>query len=555
MRRIVLCSLVFVALGLPTAAQDGLPLPTLPGGSAPVGAPAAGPQLEGTWRVQGRDEQRGLFTGVMTFERQGGRLRYSRRVRFEAGGPEEADAGLADLDRGMLYTSEVVTEGRSGFLQAFDGKTLLPGQAPAPRRARYRLRAELGRWEGVYYRERGGRGVERLDPVGAGAANNAVELLIDGGEAFPRIRAALEQAERSIVVETFIWRDDRTGHGIAELLAERAEQGVRVRCLIDGMGDKLSDGTKRRMREAGVELITHHTWGDGIKNSLADLGRGLWNGLKGAVTGSRPAPREKRGVLNHDHRKIIVVDGRVGFTGGMNMGKEYEYEWHDAHARVEGSAAARMLELFEHQWQAAGGQPADERDAPQGAPDAEWWPGNLQVDVVASLPGVSTDIKDRYLREISAARHHVFIENAYFLDDGVIHALQRRTRAGVRTVVIIPNDEDHDVKVVRDAFAWVQNDVVRSGVELYKYRGRMTHMKAATFDGRTATVGSANLDNMALERLAEANIFVPDAGFTRVMEQRVFEVDIPRSDRVREEELGWWKKVKGGVLHFFRSFL
>jgi cardiolipin synthase A/B len=179
----------------------------------------------------------------------------------------------------------------------------------------------------------------------------------------------------------------------------------------------------------------------------------------------------------------------------------------------------------------------------------------MDVDVIGSLPGISTAIRERYLREINAAQSRVLIENAYFLDDSIISAMQASVRRGVRTVLILPPDKNHDVPIVRDAFAAVQNDVVRSGIELYKYRDRFVHSKVAAFDGRVSTVGSANLDNMALSKLAEVNLFVNDAGFTRVLETRIFAADIPNSDREVEKKLSWWQKVKSGTLHFFRSFL
>jgi cardiolipin synthase len=125
----------------------------------------------------------------------------------------------------------------------------------------------------------------------------------------------------------------------------------------------------------------------------------------------------------------------------------------------------------------------------------------------------------------------------------------------VRTVLILPPDDKNDVPVVRDAFSWVQNDVVRSGIELYKYRGRMVHTKVASFDGRVGTCGSSNLDDMALSHLAECNVFVPDRGFAATIERRIFARDLPASDRLQEKKLSWWEKVKGGALHFFRSML
>jgi cardiolipin synthase A/B len=233
----------------------------------------------------------------------------------------------------------------------------------------------------------------------------------------------------------------------------------------------------------------------------------------------------------------------------MNVGKEYEHTWHDVHARVEGSAVAELERLFLDRWRAAG----EEAETPAPAPES--WPGDMSVDVVAALPGVSQAIKARYLREVDQAQARVLVENAYFLEDDIISSMCRSAGRGVRNVLVIPADKTHDVGIVRDAFAFVANDVVRAGVELYKYDGRMTHAKVAAFDGRVATVGSSNLDSMALTKLAECNLFVNDHRFARTLEERVFVTDLPRSTRQGVRKLSWWEKVKGGTLHLGRSFL
>lgn len=542
----------------PAQGQDaGLPLPAR-GGSAPSATfaplPTTRPDLldgfavdRGAWRVSGREAQGGDYTGTMTFQRRGPRLfAFERRLVF-ASGVQAFERGEAAIHQGFLHCEQQVPQGLGGLRGAFAG-AISEGVTPT-RLAVYRLAPDGRRLEGRF-KFTGSRrtGVERLEPLGSEATNNKVTLLVDGGEMFPALREALAGAQRSICLQTFIYRDDATGRSVARILSERARAGVEVRLLVDAFGNKLG-GLARELRAAGVEVVIQHGWGEGIKNSVLGIGRSLWDGVR-RLFGGKPKPRERRGLFNHDHRKIIVVDGRVAFCGGMNIGVEYEREWHDVHAAVEGSAVAQLEAMFFDRWRAAGGR----GEAPP-AVNTDPWPGTLAVDVVGALPGLSTEIKDRYLREIAGARHRVLIENAYFLDDDVIASMQGAVRRGVRTVLILPPDENHDVPVVRDAFAWAQNDVVRSGVELYKYRDRMVHSKVAAFDGRVATVGSSNLDNMALTLLAEANIFVMDPGFTRELEQRVFARDLPMSDRVQVRKLSWWEKVKSGTLHFFRGIL
>lgn len=543
----------------PAWAEDRLPLPTLGNPpAAPAGSPGRDDPLTGLWRVRGKDRVLGPFGGFIRFTPDGGPDRYVYERTLELAGARRftlarQEQGTSTLTGRHIHTQQRRTALRPGLIDALGGGGSGPIQEPL-RHGFYRL-AEADRAPGFFYLPRSIHGgPEQLTRVGPDSPNNHVELLVDGAEFFPRLREQLAAARRSICVQTFIFTGDSTGRSLVHLLAQKARDGVEVRVLVDRVGNDLGGDLERELRGAGVELVIQHGYGEGLVESVKDLGRGLWNGLKRAFGGGAPAPREERGVFNHDHRKITVVDGRVAFIGGMNLAREYEEVWHDVHAMVEGNAVRELEALFWDRWHAAGGEGQPLEPDPRVAQDT-YWPGDMDVDVVEALPGLKTDIKARYLREIRGARRSVDIEVAYFLDDAVVNALKRTASRGVRTVVIVPNDEDHDVKVVRDAFNWVQNDFIRSGARLYKYQGRMVHSKVAAFDGRVATVGSSNLDNMALEKLAEANIFVNDPAFTKTLEQRVFEADLPKCDRQQVKELSWWEKVKGGALHFVRSFL
>lgn len=510
--------------------------------------------LAGLWRLEG-ETNGARYAEPMRFEAlPGGHYRYERGAGL---GGATKETGEARLVGQRLITRETPSKDLDGLLLNF-GEDVEASFNPL-RRAIYRLDrrptrqapTEAAGW--YYYPRSTQRGLERLSRLERTANNNAVTLLVNGDEFFPELRQALQDAERSIELQTFIFTDDSTGRSVARLLMDKARAGVEVRMLTDGIDSSLSRSLKADLREAGVELIVSHGWGAGIVGSIKNAGTGFWGAIRG-LFGNKPKPRERRGLFNHDHRKITVVDSQFAFIGGMNIAREYEDEWHDVSSKVEGDAVLELQALFYDRWKAAGG--VAEIPAHDPLLDAlTYAPGRLDVDVVTTLPGLKTDIKKRYLNEINGAQNRVLIECAYFLDDTIIGALKRKVEHGVKTVVIIPNDPKHDVKLVRDGFSWVQNDVVRSGIELYKYRGPMVHSKVAAFDGKVCTVGSANLDKLALEKLAEANIFVNDEEFTKTMERRVFDTDIPASDRVRVEKRSWWKKVKGGVLHFFRSWL
>lgn len=409
----------------------------------------------------------------------------------------------------------------------------------------------------AYYRFTGGdlvlaRGAsrrpgERLSRTRAGG--NQLELLVDGPEAYPSMHRAIASARRSICVQFFSWFDDQSGQRFADALIARARAGVQVKVLMEAFPQKGGMGWKTGpyLRAGGVDVRLHHTLSEGLKNSFTGFFRRLWNGLRG----KKEPPREKRGILNHDHRKLLVVDGREAFTGGMNVGDKYEEgtTWHDIHCRVAGPAVAEMEAMFWDRWRAAGGQ--GQALPPLGAAQG----GPYPVEVLENLPGIRLDITRRFLEEIERARGEILIENPYFLYDPVVNALKRKAGQGVRTIVIVPSNDLNDEALARDAMFWVQNDIVNAGIDLRKYRERMCHGKVAVFDRRVATLGTTNLDMLAMERNAELNLFVPDAGFSRLTIQRVFVPDIAGSDPVRVEKRSWWEKLKGAVMYAIRGIL
>ncbi|RMG07621.1 MAG: phosphatidylserine/phosphatidylglycerophosphate/cardiolipin synthase family protein, partial [Planctomycetota bacterium] len=425
---------------------------------------------------------------------------------------------------------------------------------PRGREGLYKLAPGGGRARGVSVLG-GALGVarERLWRPAESPGGNVIELLIDGEQFFPALRRDLAAARSSIDLQTFIFSDDVTGRSVARLLARKAREGVAVRVLVDALHGVLSAPLRAELRAAGVELVVQHRWGESVAGSLRNIGHTLLDGV-GALFGRRPPLRERRGLWNHDHRKIVIVDRRIGYCGGMNLGHEYEFLWHDAQARVRGPAVARLEALFSERWRAAGGPTLVLPELPPGSEPGSL-PGPARVDVVETLPGVRHDIRRRYEQAIASARRRIWIECAYVLDDRILAGLRRRARDGLDVALIVPDDEVHDVPVVRDAFRYIQNEVVRSGVRLHKYGGRMVHAKVAAFDERLATVGSSNLDRIALDELAEANLFVEDDRFAGDLRRRVFLRDFRRARRVGVERLGWWDRLKSGVLHFFRGLL
>jgi cardiolipin synthase len=526
-------------------------------GALPAPAPARTPDggrspLLGAWLIEGRDLEGASFSGVMELGQGIGGMTYTRRLLAIDGTPVTTfERGEARLANGFLLTRE--SEPEFDLVNALDG---VGAPTASRRRAFYRLSPESattldGKFVGSSLRG----GSERLRRSGA---DNQVDLLVDGPEAFPTIYRAIRSARRQICLQTFSWFDDAAGRELADLLIAKRREGVEVRCLVEAFPQKGGLGWKtgKHLRENGVEVIIHHKLSEGLKNDIVGFGKKLWRAFTGLFKKRKPEPpTEARGFFNHDHRKLIVVDGAVAFTGGMNIGDKYLQgtTWHDLHCRVEGSAVPELERLFWDRWHVAGGKGQKAEGMGGGI-----GPGSLPVEVLENLPGVRLDVTDRYLREIDGADREILIENAYMLYDPIVNALKRKAQQGVRVAVILPSNDLNDEALARDAFLWVQDDVLRSGVELYKYRQRMSHGKVAVFDGATSTIGTTNLDQMACVRNAEINLFIQDRGFARTMTRRVFDADIPNSDRIAvgaETKQGWWRKVVSGIMHSIRSFL
>lgn len=509
--------------------------PTTPAVLLALALATAARAQEGAWRLESTDDQGRPTGGVVRIDGPGPVFRYERRTRDDLDDPVVVERGTARVQGGQLVTEAAASPGLAG--------ALAPGAAVAGWRGRYALPAATD--PGAVAdgeRSLGARVVrERLVRVKDEVAGNDLRLLVDG-EAFQVVRQELGAAAASIDLQVFQWTDDATGRSISDLLAARAGAGVDVRCLVDARSKTITrllhgksardftDGLDDELRRAGVEVVVQHHTREKVRGSLENLRRAL-----GRAFGGPRTPRESRGWKAHDHRKLTVIDGRVAFTGGQNIAEDYEHRWHDVQARLEGPAVAALAALFQDRWQAAGGR------APAPARPASAWAGDVPVEVVGAIPGLPDEIWARMKRGLREARREVLIEMAFVADDEAVGALQEAARRGVRVVVVMPDDAAQVDPVTREAFRWVQNDVLRSGVELYQLRGRMVHAKVAVFDDALATLGSHNLTG---SELAEVNLFVPDARFVRVMRQRLWEVDLPRCTRVQVERLGWLDKAK-----------
>lgn len=343
---------------------------------------------------------------------------------------------------------------------------------------------------------------------------NRVDVLENGVRFFPSMLAAIRAAKRSITMETYIYWDGETARMFAEALAERARAGVDVKIILDAVGSApMSRSLIAFLRKNGVDALWYHP----IR----------WYTL------SR--------VNHRTHRKLLIVDGRVGFTGGAGIADYWQGDadspdhWRETQVRIEGPAVTQMQYAFMDNWIKAGGL------IPTGL---DYYPrveraGDVPVHVIKSSPseGVST-VKVFYALALVSARRSVSISNAYFIpDDDAIRALEGAVRRGVEVRVIVPGRWT-DVAIVRQASRWHYERLLRRGIRIFEYQGTMMHSKTMAVDGLWTTIGSSNFDERSFRLNDEVNVGIYDAGVAGEMEA-MFAKDLARSVEIT---LGRWKR-------------
>lgn len=315
-------------------------------------------------------------------------------------------------------------------------------------------------------------------------SGNHVKTLINGDRIFPPMLAAIRAAKVSITFETFVFRD-QIGCEFCEALSAAAKRGVNVCILLDwlgsrGMDAKLLDAT----REAGCDLQIYHppTW--------FHLGR----------------------LNNRTHRKLLIVDGKTGFTGGVGMGNEWlgdaqdKSHWRETHYQVEGPVVAQMQAVFVDNWIKSTGRVLH---GPEFFPATYATPGDMDAQMFGSSPvGGSESMHLMVLLALTAAQKSIDIENAYFVPDKLtVEALVAAAGRGVRVRILVPG-QCTDARVGRWAAQALYCDLLNAGVEIYEYQPTMIHAKVLVVDDMWVSVGSANFDDRSFRLNDEANLNV-----------------------------------------------
>jgi cardiolipin synthase len=361
---------------------------------------------------------------------------------------------------------------------------------------------------------------------------NRVRVLHGGGEAFPAMLAAISGARAEVLLATYIVREDTVGERFRAALVERARAGVRVRVCYDAVGclGTVSGAWFESLREAGCEVLEYHP-----------------------IAPWRP----RWGLNRRNHQKLLVVDGEVGFTGGLNLGAEYapapEGEgWIDLHARVEGPVADELADVFARAWVAGGGA----RFVPVRGRDPIFDDG-VRVQTLDSI-GLRRrhQMNQSWRHAIFAARRSVTIACAYFIPDlRLRRALRAAVRRGVRVDVVVPASSD--VPIVQAASRHLFQTLLRGGVRMHELEGPVLHAKAAVVDRCWSNIGSYNLDRRSFLHNLEAGIVVFDERFGDELQRTLSDL----RERAREVTLadmagrGPFERLLSWIAYCFRYWL
>jgi cardiolipin synthase len=344
------------------------------------------------------------------------------------------------------------------------------------------------------------------------SAGNKVEVLKNGVRFFPSMLTAIRAAKKTINLEFYIYWDGTVGREFAEALAERARAGIAVKIVLDAVGSvRMSQALIDFMSRNGVDLEWYHPL--------------RWYTLSRA---------------NHrTHRKLLIVDGEVGFTGGAGIADEWlgdaesKEHWRDTMIRVEGPVVTQLQFAFMDNWVKSRGELLTGLDYfPAVEPR-----GSQLTQVIKSSPTEgSSSVKLLYIISIVSATKSIWISNAYFIPDSdTIRALEGAVRRGVDVRVIVPG-EFTDVPIVRQASRWHYESLLRHGIRLFEYQPTMMHAKTMVVDGIWSTIGSSNFDDRSFRLNDEVNVNVYDVEVAEQMET-MFREDLSKSEEVK---LGKW---------------
>lgn len=335
---------------------------------------------------------------------------------------------------------------------------------------------------------------------------NDISVYPNGKSKFSSLFEDIEQAESHIHIFYYAIGDDHIGNELKERIIDKVKQGVKVRLLYDGLGcSKTNKKYFRQMIEAGVEVY-----------SFLPLS----------------FPRFLRSVNYRNHKKIVIIDGRIAYTGGINVKDVYIDglpwgKWNDIHFKVEGSGASGLQSVFLADWYYASGQYLS---------SSEYYPsievlGNVPIQVVNAEPlGMHSNVMEAMFTAITRAKKYVYIETPYFIPtECLLQAIQTVAMSGIDVRLVMPRKSDNDyVQYASNSYV---EKLLRNHVRVYQYTKGFTHSKLMIIDDELVIAGSANMDVRSLELLFETNLFIYDKGVSQTV-KAIYQTDMDNSEEL-----------------------
>lgn len=388
--------------------------------------------------------------------------------------------------------------------------------------------------------------------------DNSVTLLMNGQEKFDDMFAAIRQAKSSVHLEYFNFRNDSIASELFAILKDKVKQGVEVRALFDAFGNDSNNQPLKKhhvksLREAGIDIHEY------------DPIRFPWINH----------------VFSRDHRKIVIIDGRIAYTGGMNVadyyikGTEQVGEWRDMHCRIEGSEVNTLQHIFARIWQRETGEFISDGKYYRGSisrfvgdsdatafsslkPDTTTTAHHKMVGIINREPRKTNKIiRQFYCAAIDNARDSVRIINPYFtLTPSIRRSIKKAIKRGVKVEIMV--SAHSDIPLTPDCVFYEVHKLMKRGAHVWLYQPGFHHTKVIMVDGKLCTVGSANLNSRSLRWDYEENAVIVDRGTTNELDQ-MFDRDKQKSVYLTDET--WkafrspWQRFVGWFAHLFTPFL
>jgi cardiolipin synthase len=380
--------------------------------------------------------------------------------------------------------------------------------------------------------------------------DNSVTLLLSGQQKFDDMFQAIRQAKSSIHLEYFNFRNDSIAMLLFDLLKEKSHEGVEVRAMFDGFGNDSNNQPLKKhhlkpLREEGIEIVEYSPI------------RFPW----------------VNHIYGRDHRKIVVIDGRIAYTGGMNVadyyikGTEQVGEWRDMHCRIEGDAVNDLQRIFLRIWNRTTKQQVSGAKYYRGGtlteftdlkPDTTATKDRKMVGIINREPGKTPEImRAFYINAINQAQDSIHIINPYFtLIPTVTRALTRAIRRGVKVEIMLSSKSD--IPLTPDCALYQARKLQKRGATVWLYKPGFHHSKIMMVDGRYCTVGSTNLDARSLKCDFEENAVIVDKNTTQELDDMFWrdkQQSFQLTDETWDEFRTGWQKFRGWFAHLLQPFL